>query len=77
MVFQLLKGAVTKILILRPNSPFFQIFSWKLDAGVIIIALMQKFGEKVLSLDDLWLLLTAGTINPPLKLISLKYGFPN
>ena len=34
------------IVILWPKSPFFRIFSWKVDARVIIIAVMQKFGEK-------------------------------
>ena len=40
------KKAVTKIIIFRPQSP---LFSWKVDARVIVIAVMQMF-----ILVDLW-----------------------
>ena len=45
-IFQLLKGAVTKNVIFRPKSQFFRYFSWNVDARVLFIVVMQKFGEK-------------------------------
>ena len=66
MVIQFFIGVDTKIIILRPKSPFYLDFwSCKVDARVIIIAVMQKFDEKMFILVDLWHFSRAGKINVP------------
>ena len=46
LVFQLQKERSQKPSFLGPNPHYFRIFSWKVDARVIVITFMQKFGEK-------------------------------
>ena len=46
LVFQFQKEQSQKLSFLDPNPHYFRIFSWRVDARVIVITVMQKFAEK-------------------------------
>ena len=64
LVFQLQMERSQKSSFLGPNPHYFWIFSWKVDARVIVITVMQKFGEKCVYIVWFMAILEGGHISP-------------